>query len=231
MKRICWFFLFAVLLVSMLAGCSQPSIVIETVTATKIANTPTLVKTLTPIQTLTVGLPTDGPIRVIQPTKTSTPIPSSTPLITLTFTTTPTPSPTHDRAGQRLLSPDGQFIAKTYGDYFSGEFRNWTEISNVSTGQVLWTIPEQKGDPGPNYELYQWAFDSSKLYYYLPFRYDGGVQPLWNGRDLHSIDIISGEIKIILSIDYLASFGLSQNAPLIASYLSGLDPQQTHIRD
>lgn len=215
MKRIYW--IFVVVCGMVLVACSQPDFLEEKASPTKVLETPIPARTLTPIPE----------------TKVSTSTPSITPTITRTFTPdySPTPSPTHDRAGQRLLAPNGEYIAKTYGDYFSDEFRNWIEISDVNTGQVLWTIPEQIGDPGPSYELYQWAFDSSKFYYYLPFRYDGGILPLWSGRDLRSIDISNGEIKIIYSMDYLGSFSISQSAPLIAYYLSGIEPEQIYIRD
>jgi len=129
------------------------------------------------------------------PTSTVTPKPTATKPPTLT------PSPTFDPYVDTIDSPDGKFSAKKHISWNNSE-KPYIEIWDKS-GRALWKIDYQypwdsNNPPNQGLALYGWSTDSSKVYFYYSFAYDGWYT-LFNGSDLQSLDAYTGEVKDVIS--------------------------------
>lgn len=160
-------------------------------------------------------------------------LPSSTPTALRSLHLTDTPSPSPDPAYQSIPSPDGSLIAKMYTQY-----RHPTGIATIeileANGSMLWAIPYQGeqpgGDPRPFLSIYRWAPDSSALYFYYSFSYDG-FYTLWDGHDLQRIDIRTGEIEGLIDWEPLVSFSLSPDGTRLAYLRAGDQRPRILIRE
>jgi hypothetical protein len=130
-------------------------------------------------------------------------------------------------------SPDGKYTAwLKSGDWITTKDR--IEISEIN-GTLLWTIPSRLnppvGDPHPSLNIYGWSKDSSTLYFRYLFLPDGGgFEFWWDGFDLQSIDIATGEIKKVIPVDGTISFAFSPDESKIAYIRAGDGPQSIVIR-
>jgi hypothetical protein len=149
-------------------------------------------------------------------------LPTLTPKPNTSATISTTPSATPDPAEQILYSPDGKYVAKRYGPYNMPSLDNPLIEIFDEQNELLWKIPFQgkqpDGDPGVSLLIYQWANDSSKLYFKYYSYPDGGGDFAfwWDGWDLQSIDIKTGEIRRVLPGEGSMSFAISPDGSQIA---------------
>lgn len=143
-------------------------------------------------------------------TVTATPVPFSPVPAVVTFTPTPNPSATPIATStpslqelcsrQAICSPDGKWVALTLWEGHSSG-KPAIEVQDV-TGAVIWSIPYQGDvptyDPSPSLRIYGWTPDSSVLYFYYGWGYDGWYT-LFDGNDLQSLDVKTGVIKDLVS--------------------------------
>jgi len=127
--------------------------------------------------------------------------PSETPASTMTPSPSLTPPPEYDPYITSIDSPDGKFTAKMYVNWNDLNEKPAIEIWNKS-GQVLWKVAYQYDwdpDRAPNdsMRIYGWSGDSTKVYFYYSFAYDGWYT-LFNGSSLQSMDAHTGEVKDII---------------------------------
>ena len=163
--------------------------------------------------------------------------PSSTPAPTITSKPTPAvsdnPPSTSDPYDQILLSPDKRFVAKLYNEYVYHTGRPTIEISD-NTGSLLWTIPFQgempTGDPHPYLSLYKWSSDSSSLYFYNAFSFDG-YYTLWDGLDLQLIRIATGKAERVLPGKGLMAFAFSPGEQYVAYTRDQDQPRRLIVRN
>ncbi len=110
---------------------------------------------------------------------------------------TPTPPPPNSE----IVSPDGKFVARLYDGFNHPSGKQTIEIRGAN-GLLMWTVPYQgampTGDPHPNLSLSQWAADSTVLYFYYSWAYDGWWT-IFDGSDLQSIDIKTGKVTTVIS--------------------------------
>jgi hypothetical protein len=143
------------------------------------------------------------------------------------------PSPTLDPAVQTVFSPDYQWVAKLY---HHNVFTDGTESIEVHTldGDTIWTIIVQRtlpmGDPHPSLRIHSWSPDSSKLYYFDSFGFDG-YMTLWNGFDLSQLDIKTGIQTSLVTSERLISFSFSPTGTKLAYILAVDNPRRIYIRD
>jgi hypothetical protein len=104
--------------------------------------------------------------------------------------------------------------------------------SGESIQVVEYLIENPMSAPRPDLAIYGWSNDSTKLYFYNSFGFDGGGQPnLWNGYHLQSIEVETGEVNEILPADDLAAFALSPDQTQLAYALDSDLPRKIHVRD
>lgn len=142
----------------------------------------------TPLSPSATPAPTETSTTRPKPTRTLRPSPAATSTPSVTPTRIPPPG---------ITSPDGKFVAKLYTEYDdhpSGKAA--IEVSDAQ-GTVLWVVPYQgempTGDPRPSLRIYHWAADSSALYFYYSFGYDG-FWTLFDGCDLQALDVTTGKV-------------------------------------
>ena len=146
----------------------------------------------------TTSVPSAAPTRVASsPTATATPHPTSTVAPTPTLW----PSPTPEVPWQTVPSPDGKLTAKMYEDYWHSYSLQIIEVHDQQ-GEVVWAIPYQgqwpRGDPHSVMTIVGWSPDSSTLYFYYSFGYDGWYT-LFNGSNLQALDLPTGKLKSLVS--------------------------------
>jgi hypothetical protein len=148
----------------------------------------------------------------INPTQTS--VAESTP--TQIASSQPPPSSTLDPYSQVLPSPDGLFIAKLYSIYQNSSYIEAVEIWD-SEGDLVINIPYQgetnQGDPQDSMRIADWSSDSSKLFFYYSWAYDGWIT-LFNGSNLQYYDVPTGEIKEL--VPGIVSFEFSHDRSHLA---------------
>lgn len=132
-----------------------------------------------------------------------------------------------------LFSPDGQYAAVKYSEVDHESGIPTLEIL-TSDGELLWSIPDEGGvpltDPYPHLEAYRWSEDSSVLYFYYAFGFDGAFS-LWDGYGLKQIDVNTGEISTLISSEGLSAFAISPNDRYLAYVRSADHPPAVVIRD
>lgn len=127
-----------------------------------------------------------------------------------------------DPSSQILYSPNGKFVAKLYSLYWLPSLEKPVIEISDKQGNLLWQIPFQgkvpEIDPGVSLLIYKWANDSSKLYFKYYSYPDGGGDFAfwWDGWDLQSIDIKTGEIRRVLPGKGSMSFAISPDGSQIA---------------
>lgn len=151
-----------------------------------------------------------------------TPTPAFTPKPTDTKRPPIIPSPTYDPYVHSIDSPDGKFTVKMRINQSNQNEKPVLEIWNNS-GKVLWKVAYQydwdpNAAPNDNMTIYGWAKDSSKVYFYYSFGYDGWYT-LFNGSNLQSLDAYTGEVKDIISGGCIA-FAFSSEMDKVA-YTAG----------
>ena len=161
-------------------------------------------------------LPTPSATALAIPSSTLTPKPTDTEQPTLT------PSPTFDPYVDMIESPDGKFSAKKHFSWNNSE-KTYIEVWDKS-GKVLWKIDYQypwdsNNPPNQGLALYGWSKDSSKVYFYYSFAYDGWYT-LFNGSNLQSLDVSTGEVQEVISGCCIA-FAFSSEMDKIAYTASG----------
>jgi hypothetical protein len=142
---------------------------------------------------------------------TNSPTPKQSPSPTATTEQNPTTTPTDSAGAQFLLaSPDGRYVAKLFDEFHHPSGKQTIEVLN-SHGKLVWSIPYQgqmpTGDPHPSLSLYRWSRDSSVLYFYYGYGYDG-FPTFFKGNNLQGLNVISGKISTIVSgccIDFVDS--------------------------
>jgi Tol biopolymer transport system component len=146
-----------------------------------------------------------------------------TPAATLsaTLSMSETPSATPDPASQIVFSPDGKFVAKRYDPYGRPSLENDVIEVFDQQNKLLWQIPYQgerlTGDPGTSLTIYGWANDSSQLYFYYSHFPDGGDFAFWwDGADLQSIEIQTGQLRRVLPGEGSMAFAISPDGTQIA---------------
>jgi len=136
----------------------------------------------------------------------STPFPALPPSKvspTLTFTPTliPThtisPTPTFNPYIEEVISPDSRFIAKRKINWSNHDEKPVIEIWSKANS-LIWKIPPTGTPIGDPLAIAGWSSDSSKLYFFYSFSYDGWYT-LFNGSYLQSLDVNTGEIKDVVS--------------------------------
>ena len=147
-----------------------------------------------------VALPVSDSLPSITPSKTPSAIVTPNP----TFTKQPelTPPPTFDPYINSIDSPDGNFSVKIHINLIDQNEKPFIEIWDKS-GKPLWRVDYQyswnpDAAPNDNLTIYGWSKDSSKVYFYYSFGYDGSYT-LFNGSNLQSIDAYTGEVKDVIS--------------------------------
>jgi len=169
---------------------------------------------------------------MVTPSQTNKPAPTLTATITQLPTASHEPDATIDPYDQFLRSPDGRYEAKLYNEYAYSTGVSTIEIRD-SSGSLLWTIPYQggmpTGEPHPTLQLFKWSKDSSLLYFYYHFAYDG-FDTLWNGSDLQAINVSSGDIKRLLPGEGLMAFAFSPEEGSIAYTRMQDEPRRLIIR-
>lgn len=132
-----------------------------------------------------------------------------------------TPSATPDFPEQIMRSPNGKYVAKRYGPYKTPSLHE--PIIRIFNGkdELLWEIPFQgeqpQGEPGISLVIDQWANDSSRLYFKYTSHPDGGDSAFrWDGFDLQSIDIKTGDIRRVLPGEGRMAFAFSPDGSQIA---------------
>jgi hypothetical protein len=147
---------------------------------------------------------------------TSTPTPHSIPSYTLP--PSPSSSTTPDPYIQAITSPDGLYIAKLYC-VFKDSWVEAIEIWNSNEVQ-LFNIPFQgeipQGDPRDSLRVAGWSSDSTRLFFYYSWAYDGWYT-LFDGSRLQYIDIETGDISEV--VPGIVAFDFSSDNSKLA-YLS-----------
>jgi hypothetical protein len=213
------------LLATMLAACAPaaPSPIPET-------STP---ENLPPTRT-TIPTPTWTRVPSYTPTPTLTKSQTFTPTLSNTPVNNPKPTATEGQyVSDPYWAPNNEYSAKLYFTSYHPPKAAKIEISDTN-GIVLWTVTDPRGeiigDPHPNLAIYKWSEDSSLLYFYYSFSYDG-VETLWNGLDLQSIDIKTGQIKRVLPGEGLMAFAFSLDGSFIAYVRQQDQPRRLFIRN
>jgi Tol biopolymer transport system component len=124
------------------------------------------------------------------------------------------PTPTPPGYEEFLTSPNGEFTARAYHEYRLGQDESrWSifESLELSTadGIVVTSLSYLRpypGDPHDEIAFAGWSPDSSQLYYYRAWGFDGFIT-LWDGFDLQSIAAPAGYIHQV--VEGLASFRFS----------------------
>lgn len=141
----------------------------------------------------------------IPPTPTLIPskVPTSTitPKPTATIHPTLTPFPTFAPYIYSIESPDGNLTARIQINLNNNYEKPFLEVRDKS-GKPLWRIDYQyswnpDAVPMDNMTIVGWSNDSSKVYFYYSFGYDGWYT-LFNGSNLQSLDAYTGEVKDII---------------------------------
>jgi hypothetical protein len=163
---------------------------------------------------------------------TSTPEPSATIESPQNETPSLTPTP---RAFNSLTSPNGEFIASAYDESQLPSGIPTIEIRDKD-GKLVWRIPFQgempTSDPHDILDIFQWAKDSSQLYFYYVFYPDGGDRAFWwTGSDLQKIDLTTGEIQPVLPGKDFMSFAISPDGTQIAYTRQQDKPSIFYVRD
>ena len=147
------------------------------------------------------------PTVYIRPQNTPSPIPSPSSFLT--------PNPYN----QEIASPNGLFIAKLYSFYENSSWVEAVELWNTD-GDLLINIPYQgeitQGDPRDYMRIAGWSSDSTKLFFYYSWAYDGWYT-LFDGSNLQYIDVTTGEINEF--VPGIVAFDFSPDNSKIA-YLS-----------
>lgn len=173
-----------------------------------------------PIQ-VTTGLPSTQPMQVtagLPPTWTDKP-PTITPEPEYH-----TQTPSTDPYTFMEISPDGNYVAKLYYDPLGNTIQIQSKDGEL-LGEVSTHYDEYPGDPHPHLSIYKWSVDSKIFYYYYPNRPDGGDYAFWwDGLDLHSYIVESGEINPVLPGDGQMAFSFSPDETYIAYTRSQDDP-------
>jgi hypothetical protein len=134
---------------------------------------------------------------------TLSPHPTSTPTQkpTSTNTSTYTPEPTFDPIVSSIDSPNGKFSAQLRINWDNPNEKPVIELID-DTGKVLSKVGYQYSwdpnvEPNDNLVIYGWSPDSSRLYFYYSYAYDGWYT-LFNGSNLQSLDVSTGEEKVVI---------------------------------
>ena len=145
----------------------------------------------------------------------------------------PTPTVSSETADQVIVSPDGNLTAKRYNEYGSKTGKPVIVVSDIS-GQELWTVEYQRelptGDPRPALRIYRWSKDSSRLYFYYAFSFDG-YPTLWDGYDLQVLSLATGKVWRMLPGEGLMAFAFSPSESHIAYARNTDEPRLIIIRD
>lgn len=107
------------------------------------------------------------------------------------------------------------------------------EISQKD-GTILHVIISQleipTWDPHSVLDIYKWSKDSSVLYFRYFLSTDGGDYAFWwDGFDLQSIDIVTGNIQKVIPTDGMVSFAFSPDDTRIAYAPEHDTPYTIHI--
>ena len=101
-------------------------------------------------------------------------------------------------------------------------------------GEVLWKISFQGKvpivDPRRYLHIYQWSKNSTYLYFYYAFSYDG-VHTLWDGFDLQVMDIKTGYFQNVIYANSLTAFRFSPDERYLAYTRADDSPRRLFIRD
>jgi hypothetical protein len=128
------------------------------------------------------------------------------PIETFTPTKTLMPSPTKDESWQTVFSPNGKLIAKAYEGYWRSFIPQVIEVQDLE-GDVIWAVPFQgelpRSDPHSTMRIIGWAPDSSTLYFYYSWAYDGGYT-VFDGHWLQSLDIETGVTNYLITKGIIA---------------------------
>ena len=145
----------------------------------------------------------------------------------------PTPTASSETADQIFVSPDGNLTAKRYNEFYSKTGKPVIVVSDIS-GQELWTVEYQgelpTGDPRPELRIYKWSKDSSRLYFYYAFGFDG-YPTLWDGYDLQVLSMATGKVWRVLPGEGLMAFAFSPTESHIAYARNADEPRLIIIRD
>lgn len=193
------------------------------------------INSATPTEILTpIVSQTSTPIAKIPLTSTHTFTPK--PSATIVPTLSEIPSPTGViGAFNTLVSPNGEFVASAYFETEHPSGIQTIEIRNKE-GKLIGQIPFQgkvsASDPHELLNIFQWANDSSELYFYYVFSPDGGDRAFWwTGFDLQQFDIKTGEIQDVLPGTGFMSFAISPDGTQIAYTRSQDKPSIIYIRN
>lgn len=181
-----------------------------------------------------VGAPTVvnavSPTETIIPSATLTPTANESETLSISATLSETPDP----ANQIFFSPDGKYVAKRYDPYGRPSLEKPVIEIFDDHNELLWQIPYQgempTGDPRPSLSIYQWANDSSALYFYYIFRPDGRYN-FWDGLDLQKVNIETGIIEQVLPGTEIVAFAISPDGVNIAYARSEDNPRKLIIRN
>lgn len=131
----------------------------------------------------------------------------------------PSPSSTPDPYHEVLPSPNGLIIAKLYSLYQNSSYIEAVEIWDTE-GELIVRIPYQgeinPGDPRDSMRIAGWSRDSTKLFFYYSWAYDGWIT-LFDGSNLQYYDVQLEEIQEL--VPGIVSFEFSPDRNHIA-YLS-----------
>lgn len=165
---------------------------------------------------------------------TQTLIPEATSTIAPSPSETPSPTAT-PWAFESQVSPNGEFVANAYFEFELPSDLPAIEIRDRDGG-LIWQIPFQgempTGDPHRTLSIFQWAKDSSQLYFFYEFIPDGGDRAFWwTGLDLQRIDMQTEEIQALLPGEGFMSFAISPDGTQIAYTRQQDQPSVFYIRD
>jgi hypothetical protein len=123
--------------------------------------------------------------------------PTTFAISSITPSLRPFPSSTPDPYFQILVAPNGLFIAKLYSVFDGTSYVEAVEIWD-SDGELIENIPYQgdinQGDPRDAMIIAGWSSDSTKLFFYYSWAYDGWIT-LFDGSNLQYYDVPTGEIR------------------------------------
>ena len=96
-------------------------------------------------------------------------------------------------------SPDGRFSAKLRVNWADQQEKPVIELWD-NTGTMLWEVPYQFPEVNrlSAMDIYRWAPDSSKVYFYYPYWYETWYT-IFKGSHLQSLDPYTGEIKDVIT--------------------------------
>jgi hypothetical protein len=135
---------------------------------------------------------------------------------------TVTPSTYTEVITQSVVSPDNQLIASVNEIWWHYLFAQ-TIVIRDERGEEIEVIPYKgtmpRGDPHPSMRIIGWSPDSSAIFFYYSWGYDGGVPTLFDGSNLQAFNIQNHSYEDIAPGGCIA-YSVSSDGKKIA-YTSG----------